>query len=107
MEKEWMPHTRTAQLAMAKRWIKMLPDREKEWQIPKKMIKRMRELAENAEALHTIAESIEGTKEDDTRMKTAFHELVAYMKDIRAQIGFYTAADGSGLYRSRFPVRAS
>jgi len=107
MEKEWVPHTRPAQLAMAKRWIKMLPDKEKEWQIPKKMIQRMRELTADAEALHTIAESLEGTKEDDTRAKAAFHKLIVYMKDMRAKIGFYVAADGSGLYRSRLPVRSS
>jgi len=107
MEKNWIPHTRSAQLAMAKRWVVLLPGKEKEWQIPRVMIQRMRELTADAETLHARTEDHKATMEDEALTRTAFHELITHMKDIRAKFGFYTAADGSGLYRPRFPVHAS
>ena len=107
MEKSWIPHARFAQLAMAKRWVELLPGKEKEWKITRVMIQRMRELTADAEILHTRTEDHKATREDETLARTAFHELITHMKDLRAKFGFYTAADGSGLYRPRFPVRAS
>ena len=107
MEKNWIPHSRSAQLVMAKRWVDLLPGKEKEWQIPRAMIQRMRELTADAELLHARTDDPKATKGDEALARTAFHELVTHMKDLRAKFGFYTAADGSGLYRPRFPVHAS
>jgi len=88
MSGDWMPHTRPAQLAMAKRWLDLLPAKEADWRIPEGMIQRLGELTGEAEALQDRANSPEGTKGDAARARTAFAELVAHMRDIRRRTFF-------------------
>jgi hypothetical protein len=71
---------------MAKRWMSVLPDKLEAWQIPNAMTLRLRELISEAEILQDRANSPEGTKGDAAR--TAFHELVAHMRDIRRRVFF-------------------
>jgi hypothetical protein len=83
-----MPHARPAQLAMAKRWIDLLPNKEDAWRIPEGMVQRLGELTGEAETLQDRADSPEGTKGDAARARTAFAELVAHMRDIRRRTFF-------------------
>jgi hypothetical protein len=76
------------QLAMAKRWMDLLPSKEAAWSIPQGMIQRLGELTAEAETLQDRADSPEGTKGDITRAQTGFHELVAFMRDIRRRVFF-------------------
>ena len=86
--RDWMPHTRPAQLAMARRWLDILPAKEQAWNIPAGMTERLGELMSDAIATQDRAESPEGTKGDAARMRTAFHELIAHMRDIRRRVFF-------------------
>jgi len=88
MNTDWMPHTRSAQLAMAKRWLDLLPAVETEWRIPSGMIQVLGELTQEAEAMQDRANSPLGTKGDAVRARTAFQELVAQMRDIRRRVFF-------------------
>jgi len=88
MRTDWMPSTRSAQAAMATRWIDILPDKEEEWRIPEGMVRRLYDLLGEAETLQTRANSPAGTKGDAARARTAFHELVAQMRDIRRRVFF-------------------
>jgi hypothetical protein len=83
MRNDWMPGTRAAQLAMAKRWMDLLPGKEDVWRIPQGMVQRLGELTGEAETLQDRADSPEGTKGDAARARAAFHELAAHMMDIR------------------------
>jgi hypothetical protein len=40
MNTNWLPLTRSAQLAMAKRWLDLLPSKEQDWRIPEGMTQR-------------------------------------------------------------------
>jgi len=88
MSNDWMPSSRSAQLAMAKRWLGLLPGKADAWRIPDGMIEQLDELAVEAEALQDRADSPEGTKGDAARAIAAFHELVAQMRDIRRRVFF-------------------
>ena len=88
MSGDWMPHTRPAQLAMAKRWMDLLPNKEEAWRIPEGMVQRLGELTGEAATLQDRADSPEGTKGDAARARTAFQELVAHMRDIRRRVFF-------------------
>jgi hypothetical protein len=88
MNTDWMPHTRSAQLAMAKRWLDLLPAKEQDWRIPEGMVQALGELTGEAETLQDRADSPEGTKGDAARARTAFAELVAQMRDIRRRVFF-------------------
>jgi hypothetical protein len=88
MAGDWMPHVRSAQLAMAKRWTEVLLARFAEWRIPEEMVLKLGELTAEAEALQDRANSPVGTKGDAARVRTAFAETVAYMRDIRRRTFF-------------------
>jgi hypothetical protein len=88
MSNDWLPRPQAAQLAMAKRWLDLLPGKEAEWRIPEGMIQRLGELTGEAETLQDRANSPEGTKGDASRARTAFHELAAQMRDIRRRVFF-------------------
>jgi len=83
-----MPHTRPAQAAMAKRWLDILPVKEQAWRIPEGMIDLLAELTGEAITMQERSNSPEGTKGDAARMRTAFAELVAHMRDIRRRVFF-------------------
>jgi len=100
MSGDWMPHTRPAQLALAKRWLDVLPGREQDWQIPGGMVQRLGALTGEAENLRDRANGPEGTRADAASERTAFQELVAHMRDIRRRVFFIpplTKADFAGL----------
>jgi hypothetical protein len=88
MRTDWMPSTRPAQLALAKRWLEVLVAKYTAWRIPEEMVLKLGELSAEAEALQNRADSPEGTKGDAARVRTAFHELVAHMRDIRRRSFF-------------------
>jgi len=88
MSSDWMPSRRSDQLALAKRWLGILPGKETAWRIPEGMIARLALLAADAEMFQTRADSAEGTKGDIARARTAFHALVAHMRDIRRRVFF-------------------
>jgi hypothetical protein len=88
-----MPSTRPAQLAMAKRWLELLPAKEQAWRIPAGMILLLGELTGEAEMLQDRANSPSGTKGDAERARLAFHALVAQMRDIRRRVFFMPPLD--------------
>ena len=88
MRTDWMPNTQAGQLAMAKRWLDLLPSKKDAWRIPEGMIDKLSELTSEADVLMVKASSPEGTKGDAARARTAFHELVAHMRDIRRRVFF-------------------
>jgi hypothetical protein len=83
-----MPGTRAGQLAMAKRWLDLLPNKESAWSISEGMVQQLGELTGEAETLQDRVDSPEGTKGDAARARTAFHELVSFMRDIRRRVFF-------------------
>ena len=88
MAGDWMPHTPSRQLAMAKRWIDMLPEKETEWRMPAGMLQLLGELIQEAEMLQDRANGPFGTKGDAARARTAFQQLVSVMRDIRRRVFF-------------------
>jgi hypothetical protein len=88
MSNDWMPAARAAQLAMAKRWLDLLPNKQEAWSIPGGMVLQLGELTAEAETLQDRANSPEGTKGDAARARAAFHELTALMRDIRRRCFF-------------------
>ena len=93
MRNDWMPSTRSAQLAMAKRWMELLPLKEAAWRIPEGMILLLRELTVDAETLQDRADSPIGTKGDAERARLAFRALVAHMRDVRRRVFFMPPLD--------------
>jgi len=85
---DWMPHTRPAQLLLARRWFDLLPEKETAWRIPAGMLQRLGALISDAELLQERAESSLGTKGDAARVRAAFAEMVAQMRDIRRRVFF-------------------
>jgi len=88
MAGDWMPHTPSRQLAMAKRWIDMLPEKEQDWRMPAGMLQLLGELIQEAEMLQDRANGPFGTKGDAARARTAFQQLVSVMRDIRRRVFF-------------------
>jgi hypothetical protein len=88
MAGDWMPHTPSRQLAMAKRWIDMLPEKEQDWRMPAGMLQLLGELIQEAEMLQDRANGPFGTKGDAARVRTAFQQLVSVMRDIRRRVFF-------------------
>ena len=88
MNTDWMPHIRSAQLAMAKRWFEVLNIKGQDWRLPEGMLQLLGELTAEAEMLQDRADSSVGTKGDAVRARTAFAELVAHMRDIRRRVFF-------------------
>ena len=85
---DWMPSTRPAQLAMARRWLDVLPAKETAWRIPTGMIVRLEEVTGDAISMQDRADSPQGTKGDAARARTAFAEMVAVMRDVRRRVFF-------------------
>jgi len=80
MRNDWMPARRSDQLAMAKRWMDVLPRKAQAWRIPMDMVQRLEFLTGEAMVLLDRADSPEG--------RTAFAEMVAHMRDIRRRTFF-------------------
>jgi hypothetical protein len=90
---DWMPSTRAAQMAMARRWLELLPAKDADWGIPEGMVYRLGELTGEAIIMQERAESPNGTKGDAERARLAFHALVAFMRDIRRRVFFIPPLD--------------
>ena len=90
---DWVPNRRSDQLAMAKRWMELLPLKEAAWRIPEGMLLALRELTVEAEMLQDRADSPIGTKGDAGRARLAFRALVAQMRDIRRRVFFMPPLD--------------
>jgi len=88
MRNDWMPARRADQMSMARRWNDVFVEKGAEWGIPIAMTNRLRLLTADAGDAQVQAESAEGTKGDIVRMRTAFQELVAQMRDIRRRFFF-------------------
>jgi hypothetical protein len=88
MSRDWLPHNRAGQLAMVRRWLDILPAKTQDWNIPTGMIERLEEVTSEAIVSQDRAESPTGTKGDAARMRTAFAEMVAQMRDVRRRVFF-------------------
>ena len=88
MSTDWLPRRRSDQLAMAKRWLDLLPAKEAEWRIPAGMIQRLGELVQEVEELQDRAGSPLGTRGDAERLRLAYQAMVAHMRDIRRRVFF-------------------
>jgi len=60
--RDWMPHTRPAQLAMARRWLDILPAKVQAWNIPAGMIERLEEVMVEAISTQDRAKAPKGRK---------------------------------------------
>jgi hypothetical protein len=83
-----MPAARDAQLAMAKRWLDLLPGKAQAWGVPAVMIERLAALIAEAVLWRDRAGGPEGTKGDAARARAAFRALVACMRDIHRRVFF-------------------
>jgi len=48
MARDWMPHTRAAQMSMANRWNDVFVEKAADWGIPQTMVNRLRLLTADA-----------------------------------------------------------
>jgi hypothetical protein len=83
-----MPAARAARLALAKRWLDLLPGKAQAWRISAEMIEELAVLTAEAHALQGRAGSPEGTKGDAARERAAFRALTAVMRGIRRRCFF-------------------
>ena len=86
MGKDWLPHKRDDQIAMAKRWLEILPAHEEDWRIPAGLVPALAALTLETETLRDRSNSPEGTRGDAARFRAACTELAACMRDIHRRV---------------------
>ena len=79
---DWLPSNRNGQLAMAKNWNQVLGDKSDAWSIPEGMITKLTQTANTAESENAIPAG-ERNAVTNARLKTAFDELTAVMRDVK------------------------
>jgi hypothetical protein len=88
MRTDWLPASRAGQLAMAKRWLELLPERIVIWSIPEHMVTWLKNQTRETETAYERANSSEATKGDIARVRTRFQELVNIMRRLRRRYFF-------------------
>jgi len=83
MAQDWLPSSRTDQLAMAHNWNKLLPIKEVEWAIPKEAWKKLDILEKTARDTLTLAQTSARNAVINQQVRTAFGELTDHMRDVR------------------------
>ena len=96
---DWMPSSRNDQLAMARNWIRILTEKAEAWSMNKDLIAKLTQKGTAANAEHIVPTS-ERNAVTNARLKTAFAEMIAVMRDVKKRY-FYspplTDADFSAL----------
>jgi hypothetical protein len=82
---DWMPTTRTGQLAMANTWSKVLTVKGAQWGIQPADVSELDDLAEDAGNLLRKATSSDRTAVITAQCKEAFDALTAYMRQLKAR----------------------
>ena len=95
MARDWLPHKRDAQIAMARCWMEVLPAKEAEWRIPDGMVARLAALTQEAERLRERTFGWEGTRGDAARFRDALAEMTAFMRDIHRRVFFIPPLTGA------------
>jgi hypothetical protein len=82
--KDWLPHSRTEQLAMAKTWMDRIAVKKTDWNIPEAALLELGTLYAVARtALTTAQEETTRTPVATAQCKTAFDALIAFMRDMK------------------------
>lgn len=81
--RDWLPSSRTAQLAMARNWIGILATKAPAWNIPPAMWQGLDSLAATANAALDLASTSARNAVINQQVRTAFGEMTDYMRDLR------------------------
>jgi thioesterase domain-containing protein len=80
---EWLPSSRTEQLAMAKNWNAILPDKAAAWGIPSATVQTLDDLTAAANEVLSLAITSARNAVTNQQVRTAFGELTDCMRDIK------------------------
>ena len=86
--REWLPGSRTEQLAMAKNWNAILPDKAANWGIPTATVQKLHNLTETANGALSLAITSARNAVINQQVRTAFGELIDCMRDIKRRYFF-------------------
>jgi len=81
--KDWLPGSRTEQLAMAKNWNAILPDKAAAWGIPSATVQTLDDLTAAANEALSLAITSARNAVINQQVRTAFGELTDCMRDIK------------------------
>ncbi|MDR1073856.1 MAG: hypothetical protein LBL45_09320 [Treponema sp.] len=82
--KDWLPKSRTEQLAMAGNWISVCAARQTDWNIPSPALTELTALRDSARtALETAKNEATRTPVSNARCKEAFDALAGFMRDFK------------------------
>ena len=96
---DWMPSKKDEQLAMGKNWFQILSEKREAWSVPEEMTTKLHQATNTAEAENKIPAG-ERNAVSNARLKTAFGELTAVLRDIKRRYFFIpplTEADMAAL----------
>ena len=84
MSTDWMPSSRTGQLAMGRKWVQYItPQRMTQWNIPEQMITTLENVVEAAGNALQTAMTSDRTAVINTMVRVKFGEMVDHMRDLR------------------------
>jgi len=86
--KDWLPGSRTGQLAMAKKWNNVLAEKAAAWGISTTVANRLLLLTADADDALTRAMSGDRTAVINQQVRTAFGALTDHMRDIKRRFFF-------------------
>jgi len=79
---DWIPSSRSKQLAMSKTWFTVFCEKREAWKMPEEVTTKLGELSNTAESEDAILIG-DRTIVTNARLKTAFNNLKEYMRDIK------------------------
>jgi len=83
MRTDWLPSSRTGQLAMAQNWVSILNNKAQAWGIPNQFVTKLESLVEQTQDALYDAISSARNAVINQQMRTAFGNLTDHMRDIR------------------------
>ena len=79
---DWLPSGRNEKLTMANDWIQSLSTKSTAWKVPEETVAKLTQAASAAESANAIPTG-ERNAVTNARLKTAFDELIAVMRDVK------------------------
>ena len=85
--KDWLPSGRDGKLSMAKTWKMMIANHQDAWKVPEEMTARLNAAIDVAGSENSVATG-DRSAVSNMRLKMAFDELTAAMRDIKKRYFF-------------------
>ena len=79
---DWLPFNRNEQLAMGKNWFRILGTKAEAWSVPEFRVTKLSAVVNTAESENVLPAG-ERNPVSNARLRTAFRELTAVMRDIK------------------------